>query len=374
MEVYEIDFIQAGNKSSADAITLRYKINDNGKYKVMIIDCGTENAADSLVNHITNYYKETEVDYMLITHLDKDHIVGIKKIIEEKLLYIKTIYMHRPWNHVHNILKENDPQDKRKTTNSIKKEFEDAYKYGKEIEELAKHHNISIVEPFSDNNNKIGIFDVLSPSTKFYEDLLIESNKTTKFDQSKENFDNKLENIIYCTNSTVNIRKNEYTLITEENESYEDNLLDLYNEEMGTSVENETSVIIYTKLDGKGILFTGDAGIKALNEAYEKNNNISKDLRFIQIPHHGSRHNVNSEILNLIIGNINNNRTITAFISAGKNDQKHPKECVINAFIKRGCKVFSNENATICHSNHKLDRGWVNAKPLKFINYYKRNL
>lgn len=93
MEVYEIDFIQAGNKSSADAITLRYKINDNGKYKVMIIDCGTENAADSLVNHITNYYKETEVDYMLITHLDKDHIVGIKKNNRRKtFIYKNNIY------------------------------------------------------------------------------------------------------------------------------------------------------------------------------------------------------------------------------------------------------------------------------------------
>ncbi len=150
-----------------------------------------------------------------------------------------------------------------------------------------------------------------------------------------------------------------------------------YNKEKGkTSEENESSVILYANLDGRGILLTGDAGNEALqnahNYALNKNINISKSLSFIQIPHHGSRRNVSPSILNKFIGNKNTNKknSIVAFVSAGKDDDRHPRRVVINAFIRRGCKVIATQGSTKRHRNGNVPQreGWITAEPLPFYD------
>jgi len=134
-----------------------------------------------------------------------------------------------------------------------------------------------------------------------------------------------------------------------------------------TSSENESSVILYANFNDKGILLTGDAGIRALNKAYEYYPQLSKNLKFIQIPHHGSRRNVAPSILNKLLGEKGQNENKTAFVSASKEAKKHPRQVVVNAFIRRGCKVISTEGTTIRQFHNMPNReGWSSATPLKF--------
>jgi len=131
-------------------------------------------------------------------------------------------------------------------------------------------------------------------------------------------------------------------------------LIETLKEDGQTSSENESSVILYANFNGKGILLTGDAGIRALNKAYE-------------YPHHGSRRNVAPSILNKILGEKGQSENKTAFVSASKEAKKHPRQVVVNAFIRRGCKVISTEGMTIRHSHNMSNReGWSSATPLKF--------
>jgi hypothetical protein len=71
------------------------------------------------------------------------------------------------------------------------------------------------------------------------------------------------------------------------------------------------------EIDGKTLLFTGDAGI-ALDMAAD--HVISSSLSFIQVPHHGSRRNIGPEVLNKLVGNIvaGSTRNIIAFISCAR--------------------------------------------------------
>lgn len=111
-------------------------------------------------------------------------------------------------------------------------------------------------------------------------------------------------------------------------------------------------------INKKGFLLTGDAGIKALDKAYDYKPQIADNLKFI---HHGSRRNVSPSVLDNILGEENNK---TAFISAGKESTT---QSVVNAFIRRGCKVTATKGSTTRHKSGMLDReGWSVAEPMLF--------
>lgn len=63
---------------------------------------------------------------------------------------------------------------------------------------------------------------------------------------------------------------------------------------------------MYGNFDGQGVLLTGDAGVQALNRtascAEFNQLDLPGTLRFMQIPHHGSRHNVSTSSLDRLIG------------------------------------------------------------------------
>lgn len=71
-------------------------------------------------------------------------------------------------------------------------------------------------------------------------------------------------------------------------------------------------------------LLTADAGEPALNGAldYLDSRNFSvSNFKFVQVPHHGSEHNVGPMLLNRMLGPKlpNEQRTRTAYVSADGN-------------------------------------------------------
>lgn len=185
----------------------------------------------------------------------------------------------------------------------------------------------------------------MSPSFEWYFDLLLESKKTPDAEPTTESFTDSIS-----------------TLASRILESLDYETL---KEDGITSADNESSVILYAKFNGEGILLTGDAGIRALNKAYDHNPQLADNLKFIQVPHHGSRRNVSPSILNKILGKKGQSENKIAFISAGKDSTKHPRQIVVNAFIRRGCKVCSTEGKTIAHNIQDRD-GWSAISPLEF--------
>ena len=77
---YEIDFIPVDSgKKNGDAITIR--VTENGVTKVYVIDGGTKNTGQKLVDHIKEYYETETVDYLINTHPDLDHISGLTLVM-----------------------------------------------------------------------------------------------------------------------------------------------------------------------------------------------------------------------------------------------------------------------------------------------------
>ncbi|MFH1904449.1 MAG: MBL fold metallo-hydrolase, partial [bacterium] len=101
---YEVDFLPVGEESKGgDAIALRIWNPSEGfsSQFVMVIDGGTKNAGEALVEHIKKYYDTEDVDVVLATHCHSDHTSGLSVVLEK--LKVKSLYMHKPWEHSENI-------------------------------------------------------------------------------------------------------------------------------------------------------------------------------------------------------------------------------------------------------------------------------
>ena len=354
--MYEIDFLPVGDgERGGDAIALRFGPEfDTPQQKVVVIDGGTQESGKLLVSHIQTHYKTNTVDLVVCTHSDSDHACGLMEVLEG--LTVKNLAMHLPWDHAANIddlFKDpNIGQDKLKS--HFKKSLDNAH----QLEQLAKKKNIPAMEPFS-NNTQDSILSVLGPSKEFYEQMLLSFRGAPEADV-KQMFAAKF---VVAAAEAVKYVMEGWGIET------------LAEPEMNaSSAENNSSAILLFKDDNERFLFTSDAGVPALTGAVQVAKRIGVDLSTVngmQMPHHGSKHNVGPAILNVIVGSKQpvEQYSKTAIVSAPvKGAPKHPSRKVVNAFIRRGAKVVATQGKTICFRgmNTPQRKDWISADLVPF--------
>ena len=355
---YEIDFLAVGDgERSGDAIALRY--SDGYGSKIHVVDGGDLAAGERLVEHINKYYGNPSfIDAVVCTHGDDDHSSGLRRVIEN--FYIREIWMNRPWLYAQEIL--HLFRDRRLTAKSLEQHLRDSYPILVEIEDIACKRGIDIRQAFQ--GMKIGEFTILSPSQERYLQLIPQFSRTPEQAKSTNvqgiSFREALNYIEKTTTTVTNWIAEVWNIETLE-------------EDVETSASNESSVVQVANLDGHRILLTGDAGIASLQEAADYAPLVGFGLpgiRFIQVPHHGSRRNVSPTTLNRWIGPIvqqgEPHRSI-AYVSAAEKSDTHPRKKVVNAFIRRGAKVYSTKGSNLrYYSGMPLRDGWTSATPHEF--------
>lgn len=352
---YEIDFLAVGDgEKSGDAIALRYGLP--GAYKVMVVDGGNKESGQALVDHIKDCYQTTHVDFLVNTHPDSDHASGLEVVMEN--LQVGAAWVHQPWNYPEKIISWF--KDGRITVDSLRDRLQDALYHAYRIEEIAKTKHVPLYEPFQ--GCKIGDFYVVSPSREWYLEIIPHFAKTPESKKA----------------APASGFRERAGMITEKIKAWLDERWDLETLQDGesTSYDNESSVILYAYIANRGILLTGDAGVEALTHAADYlesfNIDLPNTLKFIQIPHHGSRHNVGPTILNRLIGTrvlAGSEPRIKAFVSAGAKSESHPRKVVTNAFKRRGAKVVQAKGSAIVHRHNAPDReGWHGADEVPFYD------
>lgn len=381
---YEIDFIHVGDgERSGDAIALRYGNVDEGNYFIQVVDGGDLDAGKRLVEHIRLYYGNPRfINAVVCTHADGDHTSGLREVIDA--FDVGAVYMNRPWVYADVIL----PlfTNTRFTAEGLRKRLRGDYPTLVKIENLCRKRGIEILPAFQ--GQRIGIFTVLSPSPLRYLTLIPQFDRTPDEVQNI-NFlqtlglrpftdQNNLQGLSYYQDMALkNLEGLKYleTMVRRKMESnkfvQESWYWETLNEDFDFNASNESSVVQLGEIDGHGILLTGDAGIEALNEAADYAGFFGTHrpgLSFIQVPHHGSRNNVSPSMLDRLLGGMVREfetPTIIAFASAAKN-ANHPCKQVINAFIRRGAKVFSTNGQSIRWSYNMPYRGWPPITPWEF--------
>jgi len=348
---YEVDFLPVGEgERSGDAIAIRYGNLSGSRNEQIVIDGGTLDSGQRLVEHIKEHYDTDVVNLLVLTHPDGNHVSGSRVVMEN--LKVKRLWMHRPWNHAGKIC--DAFADGRITNDSLSRRIQEALGVAHKLEEMAIERDIPIYEPFSDSRVDRQFDDlwVVGPSTDYYREMLPQFDKTPTAKSLDEIL---LERLVKAQQSHIETPDNE--TLSEPGE---------------TRPENNSSVILLLQVDGRRLLFTGDAGVPALEHAADFAEYAGVNLQkcvFQQVPHHGSRRNVGPSILNRIVGPIGGTSTKSVIVSASTGGApKHPSRKVTNAYVRRGANVVATQGQIIRHHSPdcSLRPGWRPVAPVPF--------
>jgi beta-lactamase superfamily II metal-dependent hydrolase len=358
---YEVDFLAVGEESKCgDAIALRYGNLDGPRDEqtVIVIDGGFRASGETLVQHINSRYDTNRVDMVLATHADQDHVSGLEVVLEE--MDVGQLLMHQPWRHSTGIT---EARAHGFETLAASRRLQESLREASDLEQIANDNDIPIVEPFAGRGTNDGIFRILGPSKLYYEELLpdILGPPSTRA-VAKSLLEAAVERA-----RAAQVRE------TLEHETLRDDGV--------TKPSNNTSVISLLTIDGQELLFTGDAGIPALEDALdllEADGFQPGDLRFVQVPHHGSRRNVGPSVLDRLLGEKGQTEChSTAFLSAAKKNPegKHPGKKVLNAFKRRGYAVHVTEGQARWHysSNVPERSDYSPSTPAPFHEYVEED-
>lgn len=322
---YEIDFHPVGSgANSGDAITMRYWTGT--EWRVIVIDAGFQDTGEAIVNHVLTTYGTREVEHVVSTHPDNDHISGLREVISN--LTVQNLWMHVPEYHAKSMMEFF--RDARWTLDGLSADLRRAYPAVTEILDIAQKRGTTLHPPFQ--GARIGPFTVLSPTQAMYEGLLPQFRDTPRPAQPL------LALLGHWLTGIGRRVASQIRRIVDE-----DMFTETLREGGITAAENESSVVLYGQLDGHGILLTGDAGLRALDTAVTFGNAAGLPfgvaLKVFQVPHHGSRNNISPSMLDRIVGGIvgiGARSTIGCVISAGPDDETHPRQVVVNALVRRG--------------------------------------
>jgi len=343
---FEIDFMPSGEGSrSSDAISFRYgnlESSDPKQQRVVVIDGGTKASGEALVKHITTYYHTRRVDAVLLTHPDADHASGLTVVIES--LEVGALYMHRPWAHaeaLHAMITDGR-LSVRAVTQKLARSLANVY----ELDQMAKRRNIPVIEPFAGSLllNDPALL-VLGPDVNYYRDLACEM---AELRAEPSTLSGLLQSFTQGAGDALARIKESLGF---ESETWSD--------APGTSPSNNSSAILLFRDRDKSFLFTGDAGVPALTRAADlaTTSGIALNtLHGLQVPHHGSRHNISPALLDRI-------KAPYGLISVCCDSPKHPSPRVTNALKRRGTRTSKTEKQVLSLSDGGVARQGYGAAP-----------
>ena len=323
IDTYQIDLLDV---KAADACLIRFRDSDTQKDYTVLIDSGNYTDGKVVVDFIMKYYKTNTIDLAICTHCDKDHFGGFIWILEEmkksanQSVCIKEMWIIDPANHI----VQEDVKNRINNT-TLYKRARSVYDLNDQnlLDILDEMKDIIVHEPFSDgvNNAFDGIIDVIGPSKDYYKEKALD-------------FRNDLEKaIIYSDDGASDI---DDATIDESKIIYSKALDDACDD---SSSHNQTSVMILFKPNESAKhLFMGDAGRDAIDKLkYESDLDQIKDLYWLKVPHHGSKHNMDSHLINHM------NPKIACISTKGVGH--YLNMATVNALKKKGATVYSTHKS-----------------------------
>jgi beta-lactamase superfamily II metal-dependent hydrolase len=305
--MFEIDFLKAGEKKDADAICMRFDRPDGGGRAVAVLDAGWQDDGEFVVDFVKKRYGGPAVDLAIVSHPDGDHIGGMGRVVRD--LDVAELLIHR--------------LDQRGGAEL------DAGGAVADLVRVAGEQGTAIAEPFQSGTYLGGALTVLGPSPEYYAELLGEQKI-----REAEKKEPTAKSAILAALAESTRRLADRVLATLPVEEV------LFGEGPGPGARNNSSTVILFSVGDFRALLTGDAGVPAIGAALdyaaaEQIDALAPDL--IQIPHHGSRRNASSDLLDRVLGPIGGSGVGNAYASVcGEEDPKHPAGRVVNAYARRG--------------------------------------
>ena len=345
-DYFEVDFLDVEMKKSGDAIAIRYSQSEI--ISIHVVDGGFQDTGGVVIEHIRKYYGNPKIiDRVIVTHPDQDHAGGLQTVLEH--FQVRELWMLRPWLYAGEIIHRFENYE---SVENLARKLRELYPTIATLEEIAARRRIPVGAPFQ--GTELGAFTVLAPSKARYLDLIVSSEKTPESTEqaAQGRLDAGLKLLERAAAKVAAFVKAAWGV-------------EVFSPEE-TSAENEMSVVQFGNLCGERILLTGDAGRGTLTEAADFASALGHQLPGIQrfqVPHHGSRRNVSTQVLDRWLGPkvrtqpAKGKGGFSAIVSAAKADEDHPRKAVTRALIHRGANVYTTKNGTIWSFRNAPSRG-----------------
>lgn len=346
---FEVDFLPVGD-SYGDAIVVRYGDDESG-YFLHVVDGGRTDTSQTIIQHIEKYYPNYFINHMVVSHADNDHACGLVGVLEH--FEVKHLWMNRPWLYASEVLHHFHGNF---TLQGLIDDIKGRHPYLVELEQLALRKGTKIHEAFQ--GDKIGRFTVLAPRRDRYIDLIPDFDKTpTSYkEEAKPTQFGLLKSLVEAAKKWLEETWDVETLS--------------HDPQPPTSASNESCLVQFAQLEpGSRVLLTADVGPVGLLEAVNYADSVGfGQPTFIQVPHHGSRHNVTPAALDRWLGpkKPQGSRVGTAFCSIGAKMPDYPRAQVTNAFMRRGYAVYATRDKWLSHSRGGGHAGAVPATAEEF--------
>ena len=228
--MYEVDFLAVGQAGRhGDAIAIRCTRPDAGGYAHVVIDAGFDENGKELVDHIRDHYDTSTIDLAIVTHPDGDHIGGMGHVIRG--LDVAELWIHRLGNH-----------------------GGDSLPAAEAVEDLigvAEDNGTAVREPFTGLTALGGALSILGPDEAWYEVLvgeqLAQVGKAARPSRTLLEAA-RLQGQRFLTKLPVEVP---------------------FDDAGGTNPRNNSSAITLLEVDQRRLLFTSDAGVPALDHAWD---------------------------------------------------------------------------------------------------------
>jgi len=305
--MYEVEMLPVGDGDrSGDALALRFTHPFTGNYARVIIDAGFDDDGDALVEHVKHYYETDTVELALLSHPDGDHIGGMGKVVRG--LNVRRLGVYRLSAHGGSSLRASPAVE--------------------DLIATAQGQGTEVFEPFAGQQFFGGALTVLSPTEAWYEELVaqqvaeeagLKAAAAVQESALLEAASRKISRLLNAI-GTAGIEIP-------------------FDDKGGPGPRNNSSLVTMLEIEGFRALLAADAGVEALDRGWtwlEQNGRDASPPNLVQIPHHGSRKNGSSELLDRILGPTGQAIHSVAYVSAVADSAVHPSAKIWNAFYRRG--------------------------------------
>lgn len=296
--------------------------NGLGEKFAFVVDGGTAERSDALISHVQNYHNN-QINLAICTHPDTDHIGGLITLFEN--CNVQHLFLNDP----RDVLPEATLLERARNnlTSDEVSVFKSAFERIDELKDLASsqgttHHQTTFANPQARFVWGGWSVYILGPSESLFRDIWLNE------DVVRDWFSSDVVDALVSSQPHTSV---------------------LDDPSIDTKPVNNSSIILLIEGYGRKFLFTGDAGKRALRDAM-----LVRDisgLTWFDVPHHGSRRNLDTQIINHLAPRI-------AYISS-PGTTKHPRRTVIRALQRAGAAVFSTcKHGTVCHGDWQTRPGF----------------
>lgn len=317
---YKLHFLDVGD---ADCMVISYQEHQKSDRRIVVIDAGNVSDSTTIKKFLWENYGIRKIDLAVCTHPDKDHKGGFFGLLEDPQVNIVDFWLKDPAAVLSAEDFEDDVTDQ-EATDICRSVFNHPTDSNKNLIELACRKCSGKVLHVSDGCQHDSLpITVVGPSDDLYREVVIEM--INQF----EELEDEADTTVYDEQALPN----------------DNDAKSVIDEDDDESATNKSSLMLLFN-PGRRFLLLGDATCASIKDAMNRHDLTNCTIK---VPHHGSKHNMTTEIIEDL-------KVVQSVISA-KGTRKHPNSAIVHWLSKSG-NVYSTHKT---HGLHYSSEPTTNA-------------